>query len=257
MTRNYYEILGVPRDAPEQQIKAAYHRLARVNHPDKAMDPGSVAAMETEMSVISAAYNVLKDKDKRASYDRTLGGQRPNDTPSPAGPPSTPPTGSPLASTIMGSSMPTAGQTPGAGGQGGFDQSRASVAKRAFAKGVQLYNAGEFAKAAEFFEVAINNNDREAAYHARLAQALLRGQRSFSRATEAVQRAIAIDPYGSEYRLILAEIYETASSPSMALKTYEDIVKWDPTNQRALAAIDVLKPKKPSNFLSRFFGRKG
>ena len=63
----YYKILGVPRDAKEADIKKAYRRLARKNHPD--VNPGDKSA-EERFKKIQEAYDVLSDKKKRAIYDR-------------------------------------------------------------------------------------------------------------------------------------------------------------------------------------------
>ena len=64
---DYYDILGVPRNADEKDIRQAYRRLARQHHPD--VNPGDDAAAERFKS-INAAYEVLSDADKRAKYDR-------------------------------------------------------------------------------------------------------------------------------------------------------------------------------------------
>lgn len=66
---DYYEILGVPRDASPEQIKKAYRKLARANHPDVA---GDDPAAEERFKDVSRAYDVLGNADKRRSYD--LGG---------------------------------------------------------------------------------------------------------------------------------------------------------------------------------------
>ena len=68
MTRkDYYEILGVPRDATQEQIKKAYRELALKYHPDR--NPGDKEA-EERFKEINEAYQVLSDPEKRAQYDR-------------------------------------------------------------------------------------------------------------------------------------------------------------------------------------------
>jgi curved DNA-binding protein len=64
--QDYYETLGVPRDASAEDIRRAYRKLARKYHPDVNKDPGA----EDRFKQISEAYEVLRDDDKRARYDR-------------------------------------------------------------------------------------------------------------------------------------------------------------------------------------------
>lgn len=71
-----YTILGVPRSASADEIKAAYRKLAKENHPDRNPDnPGAVERFKDAQ----AAYEVLGDADKRAQFDRFgAGGPRPD-----------------------------------------------------------------------------------------------------------------------------------------------------------------------------------
>ena len=64
--KDYYEILGLARRASTDEIKKAYRGLAKRHHPDR--NPGDAGA-EQQFKVISEAYEVLKDEDKRAAYD--------------------------------------------------------------------------------------------------------------------------------------------------------------------------------------------
>jgi molecular chaperone DnaJ len=65
--RDYYEVLGLPRDAGEQDIKSAYRKLALKYHPDR--NPGDKTA-EERFKEAAEAYAVLADAEKRAAYDR-------------------------------------------------------------------------------------------------------------------------------------------------------------------------------------------
>jgi curved DNA-binding protein len=65
--RTYYDILGVKKGASEKEIKSAYRRLARKNHPD--MNPGNKAA-EERFKEISEAYEVLSDKKQHDMYNQ-------------------------------------------------------------------------------------------------------------------------------------------------------------------------------------------
>jgi molecular chaperone DnaJ len=65
--RDYYEVLGVKRNASEGDIKKAYRRLARKHHPD--VNPGDKKA-EERFKQVQEAYNVLSDAEKRKIYDR-------------------------------------------------------------------------------------------------------------------------------------------------------------------------------------------
>src|SRR5579884_3049644 len=66
-TRDYYEVLGVSRDADDATIKKAFRRLARELHPDvNKHDPDA----EEKFKEAAEAYEVLSDAERRATYDR-------------------------------------------------------------------------------------------------------------------------------------------------------------------------------------------
>src|ERR687883_1677757 len=63
---NYYEVLGVPREASQEEIRTAYRRLAKVRHPDH---PSGSAQ---EFSLLQEAYAVLSDPNRRRLHDEAL-----------------------------------------------------------------------------------------------------------------------------------------------------------------------------------------
>lgn len=217
MEKSYYQILGVSEEAPEKEIKRVYHNLARRLHPDKAVSPEQTAQFERDFALVSKAYNVLKDPVKRADYDKLLSklGKKPQVVEA-----EKPKAAAKLATVVT--------------------SERASIAQKAYAKGMQLYNLEEYTRAIDFFEAAINNDDTEPNYYVKLALALMRSRKSFTRAVEACKKAVELDRYNIDLKLNLAEIYETVGSTSMAKQAYEDVLKWDANNEQAKQKIALL-----------------
>jgi curved DNA-binding protein len=74
--KDYYEVLGVARDADADAIKKAYRRLARKYHPDVSKEPDAAA----RMSEVNEAHAVLSDPERRAAYDAVGRGRHPGES---------------------------------------------------------------------------------------------------------------------------------------------------------------------------------
>jgi len=84
----YYEDLGIPRTATDEDIRKAYRKLAREHHPD--MNPGNAKEAAEKFKIVAAAYEVLGDAVKKSEYDMKgyVGRRRPaSPQPSPTPPP--------------------------------------------------------------------------------------------------------------------------------------------------------------------------
>ena len=68
--KDYYKILDVPREAPEDVIRKAYRKLARKYHPDVSKEPDA----QERMREVNEANDVLRDTEKRAAYDQLAAG---------------------------------------------------------------------------------------------------------------------------------------------------------------------------------------
>lgn len=66
MSKNYYEILGIPKTATDDEIKKAYRQLALKYHPDK----NKSSEAEEKFKLVAEAYEILSNKEKRAAYDK-------------------------------------------------------------------------------------------------------------------------------------------------------------------------------------------
>lgn len=243
MERDYYKILGVNPDASEKDIKKAYHQKAREIHPDKASSPEEREKFEHEFAAISKAYNVLKEAEKRAEYDKQLKISREKAADA---------TPKPQAFSVSEKSKETISKivknVPSSVKQAAISSAeRGKIAQKAFTKGVQLFNAGDYIKAIEFFEAAISNDDSDPSYFAKLGLSIIKARKSFSKAVECMQTAINMDPYNMDYKLHLAEIYESAGSFSNAKKIYEEILKWDAGNAKAQRRLSYLNIGNKSN----------
>ncbi len=79
--RDYYQVLGIARDATQADVKKAFRKLARIHHPDVAKDK---ATAEEKFKEINEAYEVLSDAEKRKKYD-ALGANWNGQAPPPPG----------------------------------------------------------------------------------------------------------------------------------------------------------------------------
>src|SRR5512136_2282567 len=70
--KDYYDIIGVPKNASKKEIEERYQFLSQAFHPDKFEDPAQKKKAKKDFAAIEEAYQVLSDDARRADYDRTI-----------------------------------------------------------------------------------------------------------------------------------------------------------------------------------------
>jgi len=82
---NYYEVLGVDRDAPEAAVRERFRVLARDSHPDRYTDPAKKKEAEVRFQLLTEAVNVLTNADRRKAHDFDLDRGKPKAAHDPQG----------------------------------------------------------------------------------------------------------------------------------------------------------------------------
>jgi len=211
MNKTYYDILGISINAREREIKQAYRKMARNLHPDKARDKEDREKKEKMFADISEAYNVLKNKKKRADYDQKLKLEK-------------------AKSSFQNKEHSSHSFSSG---PKGLSKERNMIAKKAYTRGIQIMKKGNYLDSVTFFKAAIENDNSKAIYYYRLAMSMMMAKKSFTKAVEYCNEALKKDPYNMDYKLLMGEIYEKAGGISKAKKIYEEILRWDKTNYKA------------------------
>ena len=221
--KDYYEVLNVGQAADAEEIKNAYHALARSFHPDRfhKSEPELRRRIDTAFARIAQAYETLGDESMRASYNakrtprsRTMAGQEPAAKPKRS--------------------------------NGGAEKTQGSEASRAeacFQRGLEAMRRKSHEEAVRFFAEAAQLAPREARYRARHGQALMRQSSKRRKAESELQAALSLDPNNSSYRVMLAELYKEVGLRRRAEGELERALATDPKNEAARSLLLSLKSK--------------
>ncbi len=219
---DHYMILGVERTAPEEAIRRAYYQLARRYHPDRLHRPHLEdihLELEGMFATITEAYNTLSDPPARGEYDRELaewGAARKKD--------------------------PTL--------------DKQAAAREAYLRGRKLMDAGKTFEAIRLFETAVNLEPGRAEHFHFLGVCQAQNPRWKKKAEENLLKAIAMNPSSAQSFLELARLYKKGGLERRAAETYEAVLKWDPTNEEALAALGRQKDSMSSTGIFRGIFKK-
>ena len=211
----YYDLLGVAHQASADQIKNAYHSLARRFHPDRfhQADAQFRNQIESAFARVAQAYEVLGDQSTRTAYDAHFAV-----------------TASPDAA-----STATRERSPG---QTTAPEDRA---ESSFQKGVAAKNQKQPQQAVRFFAEAASIEPRCARYRAEYGRALIEDPKTRRLAEFELKAAIALDPNNTSYRVAIAELYWALGLRRRAEGELQRALTLDPKNVAARTLLTSLK----------------
>lgn len=220
-----YEILGVKPEAAKNEIRAAYHELAKIYHPDlfQSDEFGSDfrTNVETLFTHITRAHTTLSDRTLRANYDRTRLQRE-----------------SRLDATLRA--------------RAGSDLEDDKAAEMLFNAGRTSLAKGEFDKAAERLRECVYFRPQVAKYHLHLGAAQVNNPKFRKEAEQHLLKALELDSTLIESRLILGKLYLAVHLPRKAETQFLEVLKWDPLNAEARAQLEEIERRKGISISQRF-----
>ena len=217
LAADYYDLLGVGHQASADEIKNAYHSLARRYHPDRfhQADAQLRNQIESAFARVAQAYEVLGDHSARVIYDARFA--------APAAP-----SAAPKAATRERS--PAARKAPAD-----------SRAESSFQKGVAATNQRQPQQAVRYFAEAASLEPRCARYRAEYGRALIDDPKTRRLAEFELKAAIALEPDNTSYRVALAELYKALGLRRRAEGELQRALTADPKNSAARTLLASLK----------------
>lgn len=192
--QNHYEVLGLPKTANADEIKAAYRKLAKQWHPDRFAEGPEKEDAEVKFQAFTEAYNILSDPNLRKRYDQ----------------------GDLEDKQVSLEDL---------------DQNQ--QAKLFFANGVNQFRDGDYAAAADYFGQAVKIQPEVAKYHAHVGEACSKIPARYKEAVAAYEKALEIEPYNYRWHISLGRIYKQSNMPLRAKKCFEEVMRWDEGNATA------------------------
>ncbi|HVS83248.1 MAG TPA: DUF4388 domain-containing protein [Pyrinomonadaceae bacterium] len=222
--KDHYEVLDIARLAGAEEIKNAYHSLARRFHPDRfhKSDSALRSRVDSAFARIAQAYETLSNSPRRAFYDAKLRVKSPT-----AG-----------ATKIAASEKPY-----DVAAKRGAKAPESERAESSFQQGLAALQRNQRDQAIRLLAEAAMLAPREARYRANYGHALI-GETNARRVAESeLQAAVSLEPDNASHRVMLAELYETLGLRRRAQGEVERALAADPQNKAARALLTSLKNK--------------
>jgi len=218
---NHYDVLDVARIARPDEVRDAYHALARKYHPDRyhQRDAEARRQIESAFARIARAYETLGEQSARDAYDTQLA-----ELPAPVPVPAPSPSGGQAHNSDAPEKDP--------------NNERAEAS---FKNGLTAAKNNQTEHAIRFFAEAASLNPRMGRYRAEYGRALIAQPHTRRIAEFELKAAIALEPNNGNYRLMLAELYKALGLRRRAAGEIQKALAADPTNEAARALLSSLK----------------
>jgi curved DNA-binding protein CbpA len=202
---NHYEILSVPTDASEEQIKSSYHDLAREFHPDRFQSQEHTSEFRSQVeklfTYITGAYTVLSNPASRTSYD---------------------------AKRKEGGKVEAAQEA-----RSGVDRETERMAEALYRSARKMIQDGKYEEAVSILKECVWSRPEVIRYQLYLGIAETEVPRLRKSAEQRLLKAVETDPMRLDTRLALGKLYIKVNLPRRAEAQFQEILRWDPDNPEA------------------------
>lgn len=202
---DYYQILGVEKEATAVDIKKAYFQLARKYHPDlyDRMLPQSIKEkIDDVFDSLTKSYQTLSQENSRENYDSKLQSSKTSSV-----------------------------------------KEKDKLGEVKFRQGKTLYNQARFEEAIVLLEEAVRIQNSKANYFLLLAMAQAKSKIYKRDAVKSFQRAIKLDPWSPDAYYGLGQLYKNEGMPTMAAKQFKKALDVDPDNRAAKKELNQIYPE--------------
>lgn len=214
---DYYEVLGVGRQASDEELKNAYHTLARRYHPDRFRQTDTKLSnqIDSAFAHIARAYGTLGDHTSRAAYDAQNNPGAPQETEVTA--------------------------TDHSHSKALKKKLESDRAESSYQKGLAAAKQNQPEHALRLFGEAASLEPRIARYRAEYGRVLITNPETRRIAEIELKAAIALEPANASYRIILAELYRVLGLRRRAEGEIQRALAADPKNEAARSLLSRLK----------------
>ena len=213
MKLNYFEILGIGKDSPPDEVKSAYFKLAKRYHPDRYVTHFSDEEMRRLREVssrLNLAFNELRDADRHKQY-------------------------------VLKITQPERYEKQ-------QSANRVMEAMMQYEKGKVLFNKQNFGESLKCFEWAVELHPTEAEYHYMVGMACRRASEGikpdYERILAALEKAVEIQPETVKYHLGLGYYWKQRGEDKRAMRYFKTAKERDPKNHEANREIDLYLKRK-------------